>query len=116
MTTAELQQNQDFMVGLIDDTIKLPQNPRKFKANLPILETLGIDNYDAVISMDKLVFKMSEALAKFQKLWLTLDKDKIYDIIRLCLARELQCVEERKDAAEYALKRPKSFEFLYEQN
>lgn len=46
------------MVGLIDDTIKLQQNPRKFEAKLPILKTLGIDNYDAVASMDKLVFKM----------------------------------------------------------
>lgn len=71
---------------------------------------LGIDNYDAVISMDKLVFKMREALLKFQVLWKTLDKEKIYDIIKLCLARELQCVEERKDATEYALKRPKSFD------
>ena len=48
MTTAELANNQDFMVGLIDDTIKLQTNPRKFKAYLPILETLGIANYDAV--------------------------------------------------------------------
>ena len=112
MTYGEIKQNEDFMVGLIDDTIKLQQNPRKFKASLPILETLGIDNYDAVASMDKLVFKMREALQKFQKIWCTLDKDKIYDIIRVCLARELTCVEERKDAAEYALKRPKSFDFF----
>lgn len=65
MTTNELAQNQEFMVGLIDDTIKLVQNPRKFSAHLPILETLGIDNYDQVPSMDKLVFKMKEALQKF---------------------------------------------------
>lgn len=112
MTTNELAQNQDFMVGLIDDTIKLVQNPRKFKAHLPILETLGIDNYDQVPSMDKLVFTMTQALTKFQKLWLTLDKDEIYQKIRLCMARELTMVEERKDAAEYALKRPKSFDFF----
>lgn len=43
-------------------------------------------------------------------MWQTLDKGKIYDLIRVCLARELTCVEERKDAAEYALKRPKSFD------
>jgi len=86
------------MIGLIDDTIKLQQNPRKFKAHIPILKTLGIDNYDAVQSMDKLVFTMREALKKFQKLYKTLDKEKIYSVIRLCMARELQCVEERKDA------------------
>ena len=38
-------------------------------AKLPILETLGIDDYDAVQSMDKLVFKMREALSKFKRLW-----------------------------------------------
>lgn len=100
------------MIGLIDDTVKLIQNPRKFKAHLPILSTLGIDNYDQVPSMDKLVFTMKEALVKFQKLWLTPDKEKIYEKIRICMARELTMVEERKDAAEYALKRPKSFDFF----
>ena len=77
------------MVGLIDDTIKLQQNPRKFKTELPILKTLGIDDYDKVISIDKLVFKMRQALTKFQKLWQTLDKEKIEKVIRLCMAREL---------------------------
>jgi hypothetical protein len=79
---------------------------------LPILRTLGISNYDSVASMDKLVFKMREALQRFNRIWQTLDKDKIYTIIRVCLARELTQVEERKDAAEYALKRPKSFDFF----
>ena len=89
MTTQELIEQKKFMVGLIDDTIKLPMNPRKFKTNLPILKTLGISNYDAVPSMDKLVFKMRRALLKFQKLWQTLNKSKIEDLIRLCMAREL---------------------------
>jgi len=62
--------------------------------------------------MEKLVFKMREALEKFKELWSTLDKDKINKIVRFCLARELTGVEERKDAAEYALKRPKSFDFF----
>lgn len=115
MTTAELAQNQEFM-GFIDDTVRLQQNPRKFKAHLPILQTLGIDNYDSVVSMDKLVFKMREALEKFKKLYQTLDKDKIKQIIRLCIARELQCVEERKDAAEYASKRVKSYDFFEDGN
>ena len=54
MTTAELAQNQDFFVGLIDDTIKLQPNQRKFKTKLFVCETLGIEDYDAVTSMDKL--------------------------------------------------------------
>ena len=113
MTTAELANNQEFMVGLIDDTIKLQTNPRKFKAYLPILETLGIDNYDAVQSMDKLVFKMREAMQKFKKLWQTLDEDKILQIIKYCLARELTIVEERKDAAEWAVQNP-NFDSLFD--
>lgn len=112
MTTNELAQNQEFMGNFIDETFKLVQNPRKFKTHLPILTTIGIDNYDQVPSMDKLVFKMKEALQKFQKLWLTMDKAEITQKIRICLARELTMVEERKDAAEYALKRPKSFDFF----
>ena len=64
--------------------------------------------------MDKLVFKMREALAKFQRVWQTLDKDKIKRIIKVCMAREMTQVEERKDAAEYAKKRPKSFDFFDE--
>ena len=64
--------------------------------------------------MSRLAFQMREALEKFQKLWQTLDKDKIMQIIRLCLARELTCVEARKDAKEYREKRPKSFDFFDE--
>lgn len=64
--------------------------------------------------MSKLVFTMREALARFRKSWSTLDKEKIKDVIRLCLARELTCVEERKDAIDYRATRPKSFDFFDE--
>lgn len=76
--------------GLIDDTMKLHPNPRKFTSKLPIIETLGIENYDEIDKIISLQVKMREALSKFQKLWQTLDKDKIHYIIRLCLTRELQ--------------------------
>ena len=59
---------------------------------------------------------MREALEKFQTLWQTLDKEKIQQLIRLCLARELTCVEERKDAEEYREKRSKSFDLFDEMN
>ena len=113
MNAADAKQQEDFLVSLIDD-IKIQPNPREFKGNLPIIDTLGITNYDKVSQMSRLVFQMREALEKFQKLWQTLDKDKIMQIIRLCLARELTCVEERKDAKEYREKRPKSFDFFDE--
>ena len=107
------------MFNLIDDTMKLNTQKRNFDLEaryLPILRTLGIDKYDQVPSMDKLVFKMREALQTFQRLYQTLDKGRIQDVIKLCLARELTRVEERKDAQEYALKRPKSFDMFEENN
>ena len=54
---------------MIDDTIKMDTKKRNFTGHLPILETIGIANYDEVPSLDKLVFKMREALQKFQKLY-----------------------------------------------
>ena len=58
---------------------------------------------------------MREAMQKFQELWSTLNRDRIRQIVRLCMARELTCVEERKEAVEYALKRPKSID-LFDDN
>ena len=37
-------------------------------------------------------------------------------MIRFCLAKELTQVEERKDAAEYGMKRPKSFDMFEDNN
>ena len=91
----------------------MQQVPRDFNAKIPILTTLGISNYDAVASMDKLVFNMREALKKFQEDWKTLNSDKIKRLIRFCLMRELVSVEGRKDAIEYNKRRP-IFDFLEE--
>jgi len=86
MTMNEIAGNQEFL-GLFDD--KLQTIPRTFTMSLPILEALGISNYDTVQSIDKLVFTMRDALASFKKKWQTLDEDKIKSIIRFCLTREL---------------------------
>ena len=47
MNAADAKQQEDFLVSLIDD-IKIQPNPREFKGHLPIIETLGITNYDKV--------------------------------------------------------------------
>ena len=52
--------------------------------------------------MDKLVFKMRESLTVFKEKWCTLDEEKIKDIIRFCLSRELHSIESRKEAYEWA--------------
>ena len=62
----EIAGNQEFL-GLFDD--KLQTIPRTFTMSLPILEALGISNYDTVQSIDKLVFTMRDALASFKKKW-----------------------------------------------
>ena len=61
MTMNEIAENKEFL-GLFDD--KLTTVQRTFTSMpLPILTALGIENYDSVQSIDKLVFTMRDALA-----------------------------------------------------
>ena len=55
MNAAEVKQQEDFIMSMIDDN-RITPNPRKFDGHLPILETLGIKNYDKVSKMGNLVF------------------------------------------------------------
>ena len=109
--TRKEEEDADSMARyMIDEAFKFQTNPRKFKGHIPILKTLGVSNFDSVASMDKLAFKTRDAIKKFQRLYKTIDKAKIEKIIQVCMARELQSCESRKDACEYALKRPKSWD------
>lgn len=66
--------------------------------------------------MNKLAFKMRDAIKKFEELWSTLDRERIKTLVRFCLTRELTQVEERKDAADYAKNREDSFDLFDEEN
>lgn len=46
---------------------------RDFNADLPILSTLGAENYDKVSNINELQIKLQIALKKFVKDWKTLD-------------------------------------------
>lgn len=59
---------------------------------------LGITNYDKCGGLDKLVFDMRESIDIWKKEWKTLDLDYIFKMVRLSIVRELQMIEERKDA------------------
>lgn len=52
-------------------------NPRDFNADLPILSTLGAQNYDKINDLTQLQIQLEGALKKFVKDWKTLDQDKI---------------------------------------
>ena len=83
---------------LVDYTVSL-KNTRKFEPQLKVMRVLGIDEYDRCGGLDKLIINMQKALAEFKLKWKTLDMQRIEEIMRLCIVRELQMIEERKDAS-----------------
>ena len=64
--------------GLIDDTMKLHPNPRMFTAKLPIIKTLGIDNYDEI---DKINEELKEKVHEIsqQNILLNFQQGQIFD-------------------------------------
>ena len=70
--------------------------PRDFNADLPILSTLGAENYDKIDDIDSLSIKLETALRKFVKDWKTLDKQKINYLMKFGIVQEVMKVEERK--------------------
>ena len=57
--------------------LKANTKPRDFNSDLPILSTLGADNYDQLEDLGGLKIKLEKALKKFVKDWKTLDDEKI---------------------------------------
>lgn len=78
------------------------------------MSALGVAKYDHFERLELMSVKIKEALDEFRKKWKTLDMDEIMRKIRVGLVRELQQIDERKFAKEYALKRPKSLDLLNE--
>ena len=74
---------------LVDYTVSL-KNTRKFEPQLKVMRVLGIDEYDRCGGLDKLIIDMKKALAEFKLKWKTLDMQRIEEIMRLCIVRELQ--------------------------
>ena len=61
-------------------------------------------NFDKSGGLDKLMFDMTKSLDTFRLKWKTLDMVKIEEIMRICLVRELQQIEERKDAFAFQIR------------
>ena len=72
-----------------DDATKGIRVFRDFKAKLPVLKTLGIEDYDSAGGLDKLIFDIRSSIKDFQRQWKTLDSERIEKLIKLCITREL---------------------------
>ncbi len=81
MNQQNLEKDLDLLKNIITDyAINNPlknMKPRDFNAELPILSTLGADNYDKYEDIDGLTIKLERALKKFVIDWKTLDQKKI---------------------------------------
>ena len=66
-----------------------------------MLDKLGIPDYDKVTQLDKMVFTIADLIkdAKFD--WKTVDMARIKRIVKLCIVRELNMLDNRKDAIQY---------------
>ncbi len=75
---------------------------QKFNQTItPVLTLLEIDDYDEIKTHDKLYVNVRKALIKFRIKWRTVDEERIKQIIRYCIIREINQIEGRKCAREY---------------
>lgn len=110
-TKLSAEENEMFAGILVDYCFTNFQEgnaPRNFKAPTPVLSSLGIDDYDKVDRLEKLIFTMHEAIEDQKKTWSTNDLPGIEKMIKFCIAREMSKIDERKDARKYALTRPRT--------
>lgn len=69
-----------------------------------MLTLLEIDDYDETKTHDKLYVNVRKALIKCKVKWRTVDEEKIKQIIRYCIIREINQIEGRKCAREYQVR------------
>ena len=86
------------VVGPWNDYLARIDKPREFQAQLTCLTKIGIEDFDRKGGYEKLAFSMTGPLEEFRKDWRTLDMEVIEYLIRICIVRELQSIEERKEA------------------
>ena len=67
-----------------------------------MLDKLGIPDYDKVTNLDKLIFTIADLIKDAKRDWKTIDLDRIKRLTKLCIVRELNMLDERKDARKYA--------------
>jgi len=64
-------------------------NPRDFNADLPILQALGVKNYDQTQDLNELQVILEEALKKFVKDWKTVDKSRLNYLMKYGIVQEV---------------------------
>lgn len=94
--TKHLDRDLEKLKDIIRDYAVNALKARDFNADLPILSTLGAEDYDKIDSMDALQIHLETALRKFVKDWKTLDKQKINYLMKYGIVQEVMKVEERK--------------------
>ena len=108
-TKLSAEDNEAFAGILVDycfTNFQQGNAPRDFKAPTPILKALGIEDYDRVDRLEKLIFTMREAIEDQRRTWKTSDLAGIERTLKHCVAREMNKIDERKDARTYARHRP----------
>ena len=81
--------------------------PRDFKSRSTwMLEKLGIEKYDAVTSLDKMIFSIADVIKDAKLEWKTITLDRIKTITKLVVVRELNMIDSRKDARQYRIANP----------
>ncbi|CDW78193.1 UNKNOWN [Stylonychia lemnae] len=93
-----IDKDLDLLKNIITDyAVTIGQlKPRDFNADLPILSTLGAENYDKIDDIDSMTLQLETALKKFVKDWKTLDQKKINYLMKFGIVQEVMKVEERK--------------------
>ena len=81
-------------------------NPRDFNADLPILQALGVKNYDQTQDLNELQVILEEALKKFVKDWKTVDKSRLNYLMKYGIVQEVMKIEERKAIRMLAAAKP----------
>jgi len=76
-----------------------------FTDGTPLLDLLGVNNYDQLDSVSKLIVQLEKALIEFNRRWKTVSMNDIGYLLRIGLVRELTMIDERKDAVNYRVKK-----------
>jgi hypothetical protein len=62
---------------------------------------LEIDDYDEIKLAERLYVNVRKAMVDCKIKWRTIDEEKIKQLIRLCIIREINQIEGRKEAREF---------------
>lgn len=80
-------------------------NKRVYKTKTPTLSRIGVANFDGKPKMAELKFKLARANKQYVKVLRTTDSEKIEQVIKTGILREVVGIQERNEARKYAANR-----------